>query len=180
MAPGTSCMETTAPAATAKSEPTPAQAQRRAYWLCLASALLSSGLLWACFHPVAWGTYLGWIALAPFLVLVRSQSRPMLVYGCAFMGGLAFFVPILQWMSVADKAMIAAWLTLSVYCALYFPAALYGVRCLERWKLPLVVSVPLVWVALEYVRCWALTGFPWYLLAHTQHDRLPMTQITHI
>jgi apolipoprotein N-acyltransferase len=35
-----------------------------------------------------------------------------------------------------------------------------------------------VWVALEFVRCHFLTGFPWYLLAHTQHNWLTMIQVT--
>jgi apolipoprotein N-acyltransferase len=179
---GTSCMET-APAATTKTAPAaaaPTGVQGPAALYCLAAAAFSGALLWMCFQPLAWGTYLGWVALVPFLVLVRSQARPRFVYSAAIVCGLAFFVPALQWMRVADRAMVAGWIGLALYCALYFPAALYGIRCLERRRLPLIVSVPLVWVALEYFRCFALTGFPWYLLAHTQHDLLPMIQITDI
>lgn len=152
----------------------------RAALLCLAASVGSGAMLWACFQPLAWGSYLGWIALVPFLVLVRSQARPSFVYLCAMLCGLAFFLPALQWMRVADRSMTAGWICLASYCAFYYPVALFGVRRLERWNLPLVVSVPLVWVALEYVRCFLMTGFPWYLLAHTQHDLLPMIQITDI
>jgi apolipoprotein N-acyltransferase len=172
-----------APVAKTEPAPTPAAptpALGPAAWYCLAAATLSGVLLWMCFQPLAWGTYLGWIALAPFLVLVRSQERPWLVYACALLCGLVFYVPVLRWMSVADKSMVAAWLALSVYCALYFVTALFCIRCLDRWQLPLIVSAPFVWIALEYVRCFALSGFPWYLLAHTQHDLLPMIQITDI
>lgn len=179
---GTAMMET---AITAKPTPTgtlapaaPPGASRRAAWLCLSAPACSAILLWACFHPVAWGAYLGWIALTPFLVLIRAQSRPRFVYLCAFLCGIVFYVPVLSWMSVADKSMVAAWLALSVYCSLFFPAALCCMRVLDRLKLPLVLTAPMVWVAFEYVRCWALTGFPWYLMAHTQHDVLPMIQIT--
>jgi apolipoprotein N-acyltransferase len=143
----------------------------------LAASVLSGGLLWACFQPLALGAYLGWIALAPFLVLVRAQVRPRFLYFCAWLTGFCFFMPALQWMRVADDLMYLAWFALSVYCALFFPAALFCIRRLERWHIPLLVSVPAAWVAFEYVRCWLLTGFPWYLLAHTQHDVLPMIQI---
>lgn len=215
MATGTKRMQT---AITAKPEPwaTPAEPtslHRAAAWFTLAATVGGGLLLWACFHPLALGTYLGWFALVPFLVLVRTQTEGLtrwaplerlyewriggalywpwrgalfmlsgsrFRYTLAALCGLAFFVPALSWMRVADKSMVLAWLTLSLYCALYFVAALYGIRCLERWRLPLVVSAPLVWVSLEYVRCWALTGFPWYLLAHTQHDLLPMIQIADI
>lgn len=143
----------------------------------LAASCLSGGLLWACFQPLAWGAYLGWFALVPFLVLVRTQARPRFVYFCAWLTGLGLFLPALQWMRVADDLMFLAWFALAIYCALFFPAALFCMRRLERWHVPLVVSAPACWIALEYVRCWALTGFPWYLLGHTQHDILPMIQI---
>ena len=39
----------------------------------LLAALLSAGLLWLCYFPMAWG-WLGWIALVPLLCLVRSEA----------------------------------------------------------------------------------------------------------
>jgi apolipoprotein N-acyltransferase len=178
---GTTCMQT-APATKPKAAPfaAPSESAGPTAVYTVGASLASGLLLWACFQPLALGTYVGWIALAPFLVLVRSQARPRFVYVCALVCGLAFFIPALQWMRVADRSMMAGWMALATYCALYFPIGLLGVRCLERWKFPLVVSVPLVWVALEYVRCFALTGFPWYLLGHTQHDWLHIIQITDI
>jgi apolipoprotein N-acyltransferase len=176
MATGTTYMKN-APAA--MTMPAPGlDARQRAGWYSFGLALAGSVLLWMCFQPLGFGAYLGWLAFAPFLILVRSQAKPWFLYMSAFVCGLVFFVPVLAWMRVADRAMIGAWLTLSVYCALYFPAALFCIRRLESWNLPLVLATPLVWVAFEYVRCFLLTGFPWYLLAHTQHDFLSMIQIS--
>lgn len=181
MAAGTTCMKT-APAALTQPAPAPhtdaPAAPFRLPTVCLGMAAALSGLLlWMCFQPLGWG-FLGWVALVPFLVLVRAQVRPWFLYNFAFLCGLAFYVPVLQWMSVADKSMAAAWLALSLYCALYFVAALWCVRRLERARLPLVLSVPLVWAALEYFRSFFLTGFAWYYLGHTQHEYLAMIQIT--
>ena len=47
----------------------------------------------------------------------------------------------------------------------------------RRTPLPLVVTVPVVWAALEFLRSTFITGFAWYLLGHTQHDFLPLIQI---
>jgi apolipoprotein N-acyltransferase len=168
----------TAPATTAKPAPdAPPFSPRQRDLLCACTAATSAVILWFSFFPFALG-FLGWVAVVPLLLLVRSQATPRMVYTSAMCCGLIFFVPALHWMSVADKSMVAAWLALSAYCALYFPAAIYAIRCLERWRLPLVISVPLVWSALEYFRSFALTGFAWYYLAHTQHDFLAMIQIT--
>jgi apolipoprotein N-acyltransferase len=82
-------------------------------------------------------------------------------------------------MRVADSRMYVTWIALSVYCALYFPLALFLVRRLDwRTQLPLVITLPAVWTALEYVRSTLITGFSWYLLAHSQHDHLGMIQVS--
>ncbi len=93
-------------------------------------------------------------------------------------------MPVLQWMGQADLKpfpdwpMHWAWWLLAIYCALYFPAAIFLTRLLlKRTRLPLVVAFPVAWVALEYVRSFLLTGFAWYYLAHSQHDYLSMIQV---
>ncbi len=187
MATGTHCMETAITTQPKQAQtPTPSVAVKkqtpvlRTFLFCSAAAMLSGVLLFLCFFPVAWGSYLGWFALAPMLVLVRVRLRPALILLGALLGGLAFFIPALSWMRVADRSMILGWMMLSTYCALYIPAAIFCVRGLERWKLPLIVSLPVAWTALEFFRSFFLTGFPWYFLAHTQHEVLSMIQITDI
>lgn len=140
--------------------------------------VLSSGLLlYLCFFPVACG-WLAWVALVPLLLLARSQVRPIILYAMTALAGLVFYVPGLQWMRVADPAMYFAWGFLAIYCALYFPAALFFIRYLDRrTRLPMTITVPVVWTALEYLRSQFGTGFSWYLLGHSQHDYLAVIQI---
>jgi apolipoprotein N-acyltransferase len=143
-------------------------------------ALASGGLLWLSFFPVNWG-WLGWVALVPLLTLVRSKARPRWVYLGAWAGGLSFYVPALQWMRVADPRMYFTWAGLSVYCSLFFPLALYLIRLLDRrTRMRFVVAVPVVWTALEFFRSFFAGGFPWYLLAHTQHDQSAVIQVADI
>jgi apolipoprotein N-acyltransferase len=142
------------------------------------AASVSGGLLWLCHFPVGWG-WLAWVALVPFLFLVRTQAMGCRLYGAAWVGSLAFFVPVLQWLRVADPRMYVTWIGLAVYCSMYFPLALGFIRFLDRrTPLPLMLSVPVIWTALEYLRAHLFTGFAWYFLAHTQHDFLPVIQIS--
>src|SRR5665213_3523209 len=154
---------------------TPSRSRPQARFLLLA-AFTTAGLLWLSYFPIDCG-WLAWFALVPLLVLVRSTARPRWVYLCAWVGGLAFYFPVLQWMRVADPRMYFTWIFVAVYCSLYFPIALRIVRFFDRRTgLPLVLTLPVVWTALEYVRTWLFTGFSWYLLGHTQHDYLPIIQ----
>ena len=143
-------------------------------------SLTTSVLLYLCYFPVACG-WLGFLALVTWLGLVRSPARPFLLYLISFAAGLLFFCPVLQWMRVADDRMYATWIMLTIYCAFYFSLALYLLRWLDqRTSLPLVLTLPVVWTALEFLRAHLFTGFPWYFLAHTQHDFLPLIQISDI
>jgi apolipoprotein N-acyltransferase len=154
----------------------------------LLAAFLSALLLWLSYfnqftiggHSSTFALgWLGWLALVPFLVLVRATTRPRTLYFAAWLAGLLFYWPALQWMRVADFRMYATWAGLATYCSFFFPVGLVLVRRLERTiACPLIISVPAVWTALEYFRAHFGTGFPWYFLSHSQHAFLPVIQIS--
>jgi apolipoprotein N-acyltransferase len=167
------------------------QARSAGVWLW-GGPLLSAGLLYLCYFPAALGG-LAWLALIPLLALVRLPGGRLRYLAC-YLGGLALYVPVLQWARVADPRMYITWMVLSFYCAAYWVVWLGLVRLLERRTvLPLVLTAPLVWVSLEFFR-WGMAGsfvtvllghpqhdipggFGWYLLGHTQHDFLPLLQL---
>jgi apolipoprotein N-acyltransferase len=81
-------------------------------------------------------------------------------------------------MRVADPRMYYTWWALAVYCSLYLPVAILLIRRLDRLTgLPLVLTVPVVWTALEFFRVHFGTGFGWYLLGHAQHSYLVVIQV---
>jgi apolipoprotein N-acyltransferase len=185
------------PAADRKRHPSPALSSfpllRSPLVVLLLAALSTGALLWSSHFPLAWG-WLGWVALVPLLVLVRTPVTGWRVYLAAWVGGLTFFWPVLQWMRVADERMYYTWGTLATYCALYFPAAVFLLRRLDRaTPLPLTLTLPVVWTALEFFRSSFMGGFatmlqgnpqhdypggfPWYFLAYTQQAVLPVIQV---
>src|SRR5437868_5366642 len=141
-------------------------------------ALATGVLWWACHFPLNW-SWLAWIALVPLLTLVRSPARPRRIYFAAWLGGLVFYWAVIQWMRYADFRMYFTWAALATYCSLYVPLTIFLVRRLgARTRWPLTLTFPLVWTALEYLRSHFGTGFPWYFLAHTQHEHLWLIQIS--
>ncbi|HJZ91269.1 MAG TPA: apolipoprotein N-acyltransferase [Gemmataceae bacterium] len=152
-------------------------------------AILSGLILYACYFPIAAG-FLAWVALVPLLSLVRANARPRRIYFAAFVGGLVCYLPAIQWMRVAHPAMYVSWLVLAVYCSLALAASIWLVRRLDRVRVPPWLSVPVVWVSVEYFRSHFPTGFTWlenfgarhpigfgwYMLGHTQHDWIALIQ----
>ena len=104
------------------------------------AAILSGVLLYASFFPVNFG-FLAWIALVPLLFLVHASARPRHIYLAAFIGGLTFYVPALQWVRVAHPAMYATWGFLSIMCSAYFVLGIWLIRLLDRRRLPLLIAV---------------------------------------
>ncbi len=157
----------------------------------LLPAVLSGVLLWAAFFPLDLGP-VAFVALVPFLTLVRAENvGSARRHLAAFLGGLVFYGLALKWIRVAHPMMaLFAWPGLTIACALFWPLALWLLRKLDRLKLPLAATFPVVWVALEYVRAHFPTGFPflayvhlhqpvgfgWYFLGYTQHHVLPLIQ----
>lgn len=157
-------------------------------------AIVTGPLLWAAFFPLNLGP-IAFFALAPWLALVRAPVSGKRLYFAGYLGGLAFFLPALQWVRVAHPAMYASWFGLALVCPLFWVAALFLLRRVDQLKLvPLSISVPIVWVALEYVRAHFPTGFPflqhvglyqmigfgWYFLGYTQHEFTALTQIAEL
>lgn len=153
-------------------------------------AVASGVLLWAAFFPLDLGP-LAFVALAPWLTLVRAPVTRRRRYLAAYVGGFAFFLPALQWLRVAHPMMHLSWLGLALVCPLFWVVGLALLRRLDRVPgLPLAASVPAVWVGLEYVRAHFPTGFDflahvglhqkagfgWYFLGYTQHAFLPLVQ----
>ena len=153
-------------------------------------AVLSGLLLWAAFFPLDLGP-VGFVALVPWLTLVRAPVSARRRYLAAYLGGLTFFGVALNWLPVAHPMMYLSWAFLALMCPCYWALGLWLIRRLDRLRVPLAVSVPAVWVALEYTRAHFPTGFPfmghvgmyqligfgWYFLGYTQHAFLPLIQV---
>lgn len=132
-------------------------------------------LLCLSFPPADLG-FLAWIALVPWFILVVTEERYAYL-NALFIGAVFIFIQ-LSWMR---HVTYIAWILLSLYCAAYFLGFAFCSRfIIFKLKLPLVVVAPFTWVALEYIRSFFLSGFPWFFIGHTQYQYLPIIQISDI
>lgn len=147
-----------------------------------AAVLLSSLsllLLWLSFTPVEFAP-LAWIALVPLSQLLRLRSLPHWCLSLVWIVSILWAVATLQWMRLGHPAMFLALAALSIYVGLYIPAFVWiGRRCVAQ-KMPVWLTVPIVWTALEFARAYLLTGFSWYYLGHTQYRWLSLIQISDV
>lgn len=130
-------------------------------------ATVGAGLLMcASFPPIGWW----WSAVLALIVFAVVLTRPSTTraggFGYGFLFGMAFYLPLLPWVSGLVGAV--PWIGLAAMCA-SFPA-IFGllavvVRTLPGWPL----WFALVWVVQEWLKSTIpFGGFPWGVVAFGQ------------
>ncbi len=149
-------------------------------------ALLSGALLAVAF-PKPELSILAWFAFVP-LLLVAGRQSPGKAFRLGFVAGVAAYCGILYWINIVVTTYgklplavsIMVFLMLACYLAAYVGVFMYLVRKGEEKGIPVILSFPVLWVGLEYLRSFLMTGFPWASLGYSQYRLLPLIQIADI
>ena len=137
-------------------------------------AAAGSGLLLAAAFPRPDLFPLAWIALVPLLLVMRH--RP---FAAGLTTGMVFFAVVLYWLNIVMTTYGGLPLLLSLFVYLFLVVYLAAYFALSSWlschlktvlNLPYLVTLPPLWVALEYLRGWLFTGFPWAIIGYSQQN----------
>ncbi len=147
-----------------------------------------SGLLIVLSQPPLSLFPLAYIALLPLIFSLRKgEARRNFISG--FVTGLVAYLGLVYWVVIAMNqyggidifTSFLIMLLLVLYMSLYIAVFAVSVAYLEeKLSVPLFLSAPIAWVILEYLRGVLLTGFPWSLLAYSQHRFLPLIQVSSV
>ncbi|MGD8451229.1 MAG: apolipoprotein N-acyltransferase [Phycisphaerae bacterium] len=120
---------------------------------------------------------LAFVCLVPWVVATCRTQRAWLVHWLSFALGWAFFLFNLRWLwPVTSGGHVA----LAFYLGLYWPVAAWALRTAQRHHISPVWTLPVAWVACEFLRATVMTGFPWLFLGHAFHAQLILIQISDI
>jgi len=127
-----------------------------------------------------------WLAFAPLLVVtIREKKGKGFLWGFIF--GVIFYVGNISWINytLMFYGGIPAFLSIPLlfllvsYLSLYYGLFSYFLKKVHRtfpaWG---IWSAPFIWVGLEWIRSFFMTGFPWSTLGYSQHTFLPVLQIS--
>ena len=148
-------------------------------------AVASALLLVLAFEPAAWW-WCGWLALAPIWIAMRGSprlKRNPLRYGYGL--GLIFVLGSFWWVGAVTMAGIVIMeIILSCYFALWClimarVAALPENGGAISWRslFERVVFGASLWVTLEWLRSWVMSGFNWNELGVSQVPSAPLRQL---
>src|SRR4030043_1971528 len=149
---------------------------------------LLSGILLILSFPNVDLEFLAWFAFVPLFYAVEGKSL-WNSFKIGFLTGLISFLGILYWIVVAVHTYgniplipsVVILLLLVGYLSLFIGAFTFLNRFIQiRLELQTILLAPILWAALEYLRSFLLTGFPWANLGYSQYLNLPFIQMADI
>jgi apolipoprotein N-acyltransferase len=120
---------------------------------------------------------LAWVALVPLLVSLWDK-KPRAAFISGVVTGISYFFGTLYWIyhsithygSVPLPLSVGLVVLLSLYLSLYpgLFAFIFSLK-IKTSRLPALLLAPIFWVPLEFIRSYALTGFPWSSIGYSQY-----------
>ncbi len=146
-----------------------------------------SGLMIAFSFPNAGYSFLAWVALIPLLVALEGASNRT-AFRIGMTCGFSAYTVILYWINIVIThyghlpwaVSIPLYLLLAGWLALFYGLAVLVARAGEQAGLKTALTLPIAWVAFDFIRSFLLSGFPWAMLGHSQFRTLPLIQIADI
>jgi apolipoprotein N-acyltransferase len=148
---------------------------------------IASGVLIALSFPNAGFSFLVWFALIPLLIALEGASHRT-AFRIGFTCGLSAYMIILYWVNIVITqyghlpwiVSIPLYLMPAAWLALFYGLATLVARYGEQAGLKTAFTLPVAWVAGDFIRSFLLTGIPWAMLGHSQYRTLPLIQIADI
>ncbi len=128
-----------------------------------------------------------WFSLSiPFLILIKKRGYPFLI---GFSWALSFYTISLYWLinvmshygNLNFFLSVVLFLLLVSSISILFGLVFLLINFAGKF-LPLLefIIFPFLWVSLEYILSFLLTGFPWNLMGYSQIHFIPFIQISSI
>jgi len=136
--------------------------------------LLTVVLLSVSFVPIDWSP-LAYVALVPWVLGLQTGRSRRWELTWAWLAGVLFWAVNLYWLWWIT---LIGYAGLVVYLSLYWGCAAAILRAARNRKWPMWLTLPIVWIALEYVRAYVISGFPWFYLAHSQYSQTILIQVS--
>ncbi len=152
------------------------------------AAAACAGFFLALSFPRPGFALLSWISVTPLLMITaRSKPSHALFYGFVF--GETFFITLIYWIFhvlrshtlMGSFMSVCVLLCLTSYLSLFPSLFSFAVsQSVRRFGTYAILFSPVIWVALEFIRNFALSGFPWGAIGYSQSSFSSLIQIASV
>ncbi|HMK64588.1 MAG TPA: hypothetical protein VK564_02265, partial [Thermodesulfobacteriota bacterium] len=122
-------------------------------------------------------SFLAWIALVPFFKLIENHSSGKR-FRLGYIFGLVYSLGVFYWVThsmhyyggLDPFTSFGVLVMMVAYLALYTGAFAWAWGLIPPRGILSLFWAPSLWVILEFLRAFLLTGFPWELLGYSQYN----------
>ncbi|PCG83558.1 apolipoprotein N-acyltransferase [Streptomyces sp. WZ.A104] len=148
-----------------------------------AGAALLAGALPALAFPAPGLWWFAYVALVPWLLLIRGAGTTRRAALDGWIGGIGFVIAVHHWLMPSLHVFIV--LLAALLGLLWIPWGLLVFRLLggapSAWRaVAAVIIVPSGWLMIELVRSWEGLGGPWGLLGASQWEVSPALRVASV
>ena len=126
-------------------------------------SILSGFLSGLSFYNASFSFFI-WASLCPFLFVIGKAKMPQII-GYSFVCGLTYFLTVLFWVGYVTRLGL---FLLVFYLSLYWILFGCGAAFLAR-RPNKILTIPFLWIVLEFLREHIWVGFGWAILGYSQH-----------
>jgi apolipoprotein N-acyltransferase len=145
---------------------------------------IASGILIALSFPNAGLSFLVWIALIPLLIALEESTHKT-AFRIGMTCGITGYSVILYWLNIVFvrygklpwSVSIPLYLLLVLWLAMFYGFSTWVARLGELIGIKAAFTLPVAWVAFDFIRSFLFSGFAWGMLGHSQFRTLPVVQI---
>lgn len=145
---------------------------------------IASGLLIALSFPTPGLSFLAWVAMIPMLVALE-RSTPRTAFRIGITCGVTAYAFILYWLNIVFTqyghlpwaVSVPVYLLLVLWLAMFYGLSTTVARMGELAGIKAAFTLPVAWVAFDFIRSFLFSGFAWAMLGHSQFRTLPLIQI---
>jgi apolipoprotein N-acyltransferase len=142
-----------------------------------------SGVMLTMAFPPGKPDWIIWVSIIPLLKSIENENMST-AFRLGIITGLTHYITLLYWITNVLSTYgglniifsISLLVLLCLYLSVYTGIFAMIVSKLDRSPF-MVITIAGIWVALEYLRTFLFTGFPWCLLGHSQYGHLSLIQI---
>jgi apolipoprotein N-acyltransferase len=145
------------------------------FYIKLLLSLFSAGLLITSFYDNF--SFLVWFALIPYFLLISSCNLRWSVF-FSWLTGIFFFAGVTYWFTAYSFVFWFPILGIMSISFIVFGIAFYFVYSKIKSPVLRVMLISSIWAAVEFFRHRTFLAFPWGVLGYSQHNYLPVMQIS--
>ena len=141
------------------------------------SYFAASALILTIIQPPFHFSFLAWVAYVPLIIAAIRSENKISLYLCAWLVAFAYWLGNIYWMAYVT---VSGWIAFCAYTALLWPVLVLTIRAAWKYKVPFVISAPVLIVGIEQLQGFLLGGFYWRHFSHSQYANISLIQIADV